>query len=318
MLIADEPTGNLDTETGKQIADLLFKEQAERGMTLLLVTHDHKLAARCQRQVRVRSGEILSEEKCRRKSGGGRVNGAANSSLSPMAELKLAWRLARREMRGGLSGFYIFLACIALGTAAIAGVNSVSRSITTAITEEGQVILGADIRFELQNRAAEPDELSFLDSQGTMTQTIGLRSMTRLPDGSDQTLVEAKAVDPRYPLYGSLETTPSLGFDALFSAEDGVYGVAVAPLLLDRLGVEVGDHVLLGNAEFEIRAVIDSEPDALSDGFGFAPRLMFSRGGLAAAGLIQVGSLVEYAYKLKLSPGASDANIRQLRGNGGK
>ncbi|WP_136658138.1 ABC transporter ATP-binding protein [Nitratireductor sp. XY-223] len=62
MLIADEPTGNLDTETGKQIADLLFKEQADRGMTLLLVTHDHKLAARCQRQVRVRSGEILKEE----------------------------------------------------------------------------------------------------------------------------------------------------------------------------------------------------------------------------------------------------------------
>ena len=62
MLIADEPTGNLDTETGRQIADLLFAQQAERGMTLLLVTHDHKLAARCERQVRVRSGEILSEE----------------------------------------------------------------------------------------------------------------------------------------------------------------------------------------------------------------------------------------------------------------
>ncbi|MDA4845520.1 ABC transporter ATP-binding protein [Hoeflea poritis] len=62
MLIADEPTGNLDTETGRQIADLLFAQQAERGMTLLLVTHDHKLAARCERQVRVRSGEILDEE----------------------------------------------------------------------------------------------------------------------------------------------------------------------------------------------------------------------------------------------------------------
>lgn len=241
------------------------------------------------------------------------MTGAVANTRSNGADLKLAWRLALREMRGGLSGFYIFLACIALGTAAIAGVNSVSRSITTAITEEGQVILGADIRFELQNRAADEDELLFLDGRGEMTQTVGLRSMARLPDGSDQTLVEAKAVDARYPLYGSLETTPSLGFDALFSAEDGVYGVAVAPLLLDRLGVEIGDQVFLGNAEFEIRAVIDSEPDALSDGFGFAPRLMFSRGGLAAAGLIQVGSLVEYAYKLKLPPGTSDSAIRQLR-----
>ncbi len=62
MLIADEPTGNLDTETGAQIADLLFKEQADRGMTLLLVTHDPALALRCSRQIRVRSGEIITED----------------------------------------------------------------------------------------------------------------------------------------------------------------------------------------------------------------------------------------------------------------
>lgn len=62
MLIADEPTGNLDTETGRQIADLLFAKQAERGTTLLLVTHDATLADRCSRQIRVRSGEILSED----------------------------------------------------------------------------------------------------------------------------------------------------------------------------------------------------------------------------------------------------------------
>ncbi|SFB25577.1 putative ABC transport system ATP-binding protein [Rhizobium sp. NFR07] len=61
LLIADEPTGNLDTETGRQIADLLFAKQAERAMTLLLVTHDNSLAARCTRQVRVRSGEIVED-----------------------------------------------------------------------------------------------------------------------------------------------------------------------------------------------------------------------------------------------------------------
>jgi putative ABC transport system ATP-binding protein len=58
ILIADEPTGNLDTVTGKQIADLLFAKQAERGMTLVLVTHDRDLAARCQRQIAIRAGEI--------------------------------------------------------------------------------------------------------------------------------------------------------------------------------------------------------------------------------------------------------------------
>ena len=61
LLIADEPTGNLDAETGRQIADLLFAKQAERGTTLLLVTHDVQLAGRCDRQVRVRSGQIIDD-----------------------------------------------------------------------------------------------------------------------------------------------------------------------------------------------------------------------------------------------------------------
>ena len=58
LLIADEPTGNLDGETGQQIADLLFAKQQERGTTLVLVTHDPSLAARCSRQIHVRSGQI--------------------------------------------------------------------------------------------------------------------------------------------------------------------------------------------------------------------------------------------------------------------
>jgi putative ABC transport system ATP-binding protein len=58
ILIADEPTGNLDGETGRQVADLLFREQARRAMTLVLVTHDPALAKRCGREIAVRSGEI--------------------------------------------------------------------------------------------------------------------------------------------------------------------------------------------------------------------------------------------------------------------
>jgi len=58
ILIADEPTGNLDQATGKQISDLIFAKAEERGMTLLLVTHDPSLAARCDRQIAMRSGRI--------------------------------------------------------------------------------------------------------------------------------------------------------------------------------------------------------------------------------------------------------------------
>src|SRR5205085_9408312 len=58
ILLADEPTGNLDEATGKQIIDLLFAKHAERGMTLVLVTHDANLARRCDQVVRLRSGRI--------------------------------------------------------------------------------------------------------------------------------------------------------------------------------------------------------------------------------------------------------------------
>lgn len=238
---------------------------------------------------------------------------AGYGATPPLTQLHLAFRLALREMRGGLSGFYIFLACIALGTAAIAGVISVSQSITSAITQEGQTILGGDIRFELQNRPATAEELAYLDAQGQMTETANLRSMARLPDGSDQTLVEVKAVDSLYPLYGELITEPQQGFEGLFQNREDRFGVAVAPLLLERLGVAIGDTLLLGRAQFEIRAIIDTEPDALSDGFGFAPRLLMSQDGLAAADLIQVGSLVEYAYKIRLPGVVADGRINTLR-----
>ncbi len=62
ILIADEPTGNLDQATGRQIADLLFAKAAERGTTLVLVTHDPALAARCSRQIAMRSGRIEPAE----------------------------------------------------------------------------------------------------------------------------------------------------------------------------------------------------------------------------------------------------------------
>ena len=63
ILVADEPTGNLDEATGKHIIELLFKGHVERGTTLILVTHDNALAQRCDRIVRLRSGRIDSVAK---------------------------------------------------------------------------------------------------------------------------------------------------------------------------------------------------------------------------------------------------------------
>ncbi|MBB3313519.1 putative ABC transport system permease protein [Rhizobium sp. BK196] len=214
--------------------------------------------------------------------------------------ISLAFRLALRELRGGLKGFYIFLACIALGTAAIAAVNSVSQSITDTIASQGQELLAGDIRFELNNREATPEEMNFLRGLGEVSVSTGLRSMARKPDGSDQALVEVKAVDDAYPLYGTFEAAPNYPLPSLLSGEGGTYGAVVAPLLLERLGLQIGDELLLGNVKLSITGTVKTEPDALSEGFGFAPRMLVSRNALQASGLIQTGSLVEHVYKIKL------------------
>ncbi len=228
------------------------------------------------------------------------------------SRVKIAFRIALRELRGGLKGFYIFLACIALGTGAIAAVNSVSTAITDAISSEGRTLLAGDMRFELNNREANAEELRFLQGLGTVSLTTALRSMARLPDGADQSLVELKAVDDAYPLYGRFTAEPDQPLSELLAQRDGAYGAVVAQLLLDRMNMAVGDEILVGNARFRINGVIVNEPDSISDGFGFAPRFLTSRTALLASGLTETGSLVEQAYKVRFSDPAPDpAMIRQ-------
>ncbi|MGF7008207.1 ABC transporter permease [Aminobacter sp. BE322] len=230
-----------------------------------------------------------------------------------LRDLPLAFRFASREMRGGLRGFLIFLTCIALGVAAIGGVNSVARAITAGVASEGQALLGGDLRFQLIQREATDKERAFLESLGTVSHNAGMRSMARLEDGSDQSLVEAKAVDDAYPLYGQLVTEPALPRAELFDEKAGAFGAAAPDLLFERLKLKLGDRIKLGAATFELRARLVTEPDAVSDGFGFAPRLLVSMEGLTASGLIQPGSLVEHAYKLRLPAGTGEAELTAVR-----
>ncbi len=238
--------------------------------------------------------------------------------MTAARSLTLALRFALREMRGGLTGFLIFLTCIALGVAAIGGVNSVARAISAGVAKEGQALLGGDIRFELNQREATPQELAFLRGAGTLGVSANMRSMARLEDGSDQTLVEAKAVDASYPLYGQLAVEPALPQEDMFAERGGIYGAAAPDLFFERLGLPVGGRIKLGGATFELRAKLISESDAISDGFGFAPRLLVSLDGLRASGLVQPGSLVEHVYKIRLPEGTADTNVDALRDDAGK
>src|SRR5690348_7922085 len=91
--------------------------------------------------------------------------------------LKLAWTLARRELRGGLKGFRIFFLCIALGTAAIAGVESVSDAFLTGLRDQGQVFLGGDVSVNLVHRTASKAEQAFFLRQGRVARITSMRAI---------------------------------------------------------------------------------------------------------------------------------------------
>jgi putative ABC transport system permease protein len=224
----------------------------------------------------------------------------------------LPLRFALREMRGGLRGFYVFIACIALGAMSIAGVGSLASSLADGLARQGQVILGGDLAFTLVQREATADERAFLNRNGKVSSAATMRAMARTADGH-ATLVEIKAVDDAYPLFGHAVLDPSIPLSDALTQRDAVFGAAADPLLLTRLGVKPGARLTVGGATIEIRAALTSEPDKLAGGIGFGPRLLIGQDALAATGLVQPGSLVHWHYRVRLPANdTSDAAAKQV------
>jgi putative ABC transport system permease protein len=217
----------------------------------------------------------------------------------------LALRYALRELRGGLRGFYVFIACIALGVMAIAGVGSVAASLSEGLTREGRTLLGGDVAFSLIQREAKPEEIAFLRARGQLSVAAALRVMARSNDGK-LALVELKAVDGNYPMLGELTLDPKMPMADLLAERDGAFGAAVDSTLLARLDLKLGDRITIGNASFQIRSAVVAEPDKLAGNVGLGPRVLVSEASLRATGLLQPGSLVRWIYRLKLPDNAAD------------
>ena len=219
--------------------------------------------------------------------------------------LALTLRLAARDLRGGLRGFYVFILCIGLGVMAIAGVGSVAASLTDGIAREGRVILGGDVAFSLIPQEATPAERAFLEAHGKLSVAATFRAMAQASDGHSA-LVEIKAVDDAYPLYGAVALDPPAPLADVLAGRGGAFGAAADPTLLARLDLAPGAAIKIGQATIEIRAALVSEPDKIAGGIGFGPRLIVSQDALRATGLVQPGSLVRWHYRLQLP--ASDAS----------
>ena len=218
--------------------------------------------------------------------------------------LAAAWRIARRELRGGVSGFRVFLACLALGVAAIAAVGSVGSAIRAGLEREGAVILGGDAELTFTYRRAAEDERAWMeDVASRVSEIVEFRSMATV--GDERALTQVKAVDDAYPLTGEMRLDPDI---PLAEALRG-FGAVVEPALAARLGLEVGDAFSLGTQEFTLAALIEREPDAAAGGFAFGPKTITLRDSLAESGLLVPGTLFDSAYRLDLPEGADLAAL---------
>ena len=194
---------------------------------------------------------------------------------------------------------YVFIACIALGVAAIAGVGSLAGRLADGLAREGRTILGGDLAFSLIHRELDRDELGFLTGRGRVSLAGTMRAMAR-NGGGDAALVEIKAVDAAYPLYGEARFSPPMPIGEALKEIDGRFGAAADETLLARLNLKPGASLTIGNVTVEVRAALTNEPDKLAGGLGFGPRLLMSEAALHASGLIQPGSLVRWHYRLRL------------------
>jgi putative ABC transport system permease protein len=233
--------------------------------------------------------------------------------LAPAVSARsLPLRLALRELRGGVRGFAVFIACIALGVTAIAGVGSFANSLVDGLAREGRTILGGDLSFTLIQREATARERAFLGAQGQVSTAATLRAMARTADGRSS-LVELKAVDADYPLYGAVATDPAGSLPDHLARRGDAFGAVADAALLARLDLKPGARLTVGNAAIELHANLKSEPDKLAGGIGFGPRLMLSEDALRATGLLQPGSLVRWHYRVRLASGAGESAIAAVK-----
>ena len=210
--------------------------------------------------------------------------------------LPLAFSIALRELRAGAGGLTVFVLCIALGVAAVAAIGSLAASFEQALTRQGRLLIGGDLAFELINRQANAEERAALDALGQVSESASFRAMARASSGKTA-LVEVKAVDDAYPLYGEVAVLEPADAGAAWRSP-GV--VLVERALLDRLGVEVGSPLTIGEASVTIGGVLGAQPDRLADRLAYGPKLLMSRETLARTGLLQPGSLIRWTYRVKL------------------
>ncbi len=216
----------------------------------------------------------------------------------------IACKFAFREIRFAFKHFRVFIACLFLGTTIIAAVGSVTKNIALGLEQDARVFLGGDLEVRLIQRQLDESEYTYFNAQADQISMISeLRAMAHTTDNSDSSLIEIKAVDKAYPLFGELITTSNLPNEQLFEKKNGLWGLVASDAIAVRLKRKVGDQLNIGALTYEIRGIVITEPDAPNQGFQLAPSVLVAHESMEETGLIIQGSLVDYKYRIKFPEG---------------
>ncbi len=224
--------------------------------------------------------------------------------------MTIAWRLALRDLRRGGRGLLLLALCIFLGTAALAGIGSLSASMIAALDAQGRTMLDGDVELQISQRRATVEEGAAFAAAGRSSESVTMRAMADVPGDTagGPALVNLRGVDAAWPLVGRFRLAPG----ALDTRPHGT-SIAIAPALADRLGVKVGGTLRIGSADLRVIGLIAEEPDRLGGGFAFGPTVIMDMAGLDATRLVQPGSLYESRYRIALTrPDAAKATGDRL------
>lgn len=221
--------------------------------------------------------------------------------------MSVVFKIALRELRGGLKGFWILLICMMLGVAGIAAIGSLQEAIQKGLSAESRVLLGGDANLRFTYRFADGFERNWIQQNSeTFSEIVDFRSMvvSQKNQDTERALVQVKGVDNAYPIYGEVILDTGQGIHGALSGKDGYPGIVAARVLVDRLGLNNGDILRLGTQDYVLMGVIEVEPDAASSGFSFGPRVIVSLPSLKTSGLLQPGTLFNSHYRIKLQANA--------------
>jgi putative ABC transport system permease protein len=223
--------------------------------------------------------------------------------------MMLALRLARRELRGGVRGLRIVVACLALGVAVIGAVGTLSVATERGLAADGRRLLGGDLEIDSgSQRLPEAVRGWLIGLSVRLSDIVELRTLLVATSG-ERTLVELKAVDSAWPLVGTVQTNPALPVAGALAEQDGRFGLLTSEVVLDRLGLHPGDTARLGSAGFTVRAALTTEPDALATPALFGPHVVIPLAALPATGLVVPGSLVTYRLRMLLPAGLDPVGL---------